>query len=348
MKIAFIIPSLANKGPIIVVYNLIKILNKKAELIDVYYFDEVESPLNFDCKVHRIDSRQTINFDMYDIIHSHTIRADYFVFKSKKNILSAKIVSTLHQDTIQSFKTKYNYFASFFLSHFWCYIHRQFDGIIAISESLNHRYSSLLSNKITTIHNGCFIEKKVIDPKFESIFQSFKDKGYKILCSYATITKDKGLSQVILSLKKLHEFGYIIIGDGPYISKLIKLVNEQNLSERVKFLPYTNTPYSYLKFVDVYMMPSYSEGFGLAMVEAALEKKSIVCSDIKSFHEIFSEKEVSFFKLNDSISLINATINAYSERSIKGELAYMKANLYFTSEVMAEKHVRYYNNLLNK
>jgi hypothetical protein len=44
------------------------------------------------------------------------------------------------------------------------------------------------------------------------------------------------------------------------------------------------------------MMPSYSEGFGLAMVEAALaQKKSIVVLELlPSLHEIFSENEVCF------------------------------------------------------
>ena len=98
--------------------------------------------------------------------------------------------------------------------------------------------------------------------------------------------------------------------------------------------------------MDIYMMPSYSEGFGLAMVEAALAKKSIVCSNLPSFHEIFTEREVSFFELDDKVSLIQAIENAYAEIDAKGNLASVRANQFFTAEIMAENHLRYYNMLL--
>ena len=51
MKVAFIIPSLRNLGPIIVVHNIVALLSKKKEIeIKVFYFDyfvEVLPP--FDC-----------------------------------------------------------------------------------------------------------------------------------------------------------------------------------------------------------------------------------------------------------------------------------------------------------
>ena len=41
MKIAYIIPSLANKGPILVVRDLCVELLKIGHFCDVYYFDEI-------------------------------------------------------------------------------------------------------------------------------------------------------------------------------------------------------------------------------------------------------------------------------------------------------------------
>lgn len=41
MRIAYILPSLVNTGPIIVVNNVVKNLIDKVDLIDIYYFDEV-------------------------------------------------------------------------------------------------------------------------------------------------------------------------------------------------------------------------------------------------------------------------------------------------------------------
>jgi glycosyltransferase involved in cell wall biosynthesis len=281
-------------------------------------------------------------------VHSHTLRADVYVYNWRKKIQRAKILSTIHQDTFKSFSMQYNSVMSFVLTHYWCYIQRRFDGVVSISNQIKNRYSSLLSNKITTIYNGCSIDNESINVEIEASIVSYKKKGYKILGSYAYITRGKGLSQVINILNLLPDYAFVLIGEGPYLAELKKSVERLNISDRVLFIPYMQAPYSYLQFMDIYMMPSYSEGFGLAMVEAALAKKSIVCSNIPSFHEIFNPREVCFFNLDNSDSLIESIKLAYLERDKFGELAYHKANMFFTAEKMADNHLLYYKKILDK
>ena len=97
MKIAFIIPSLTNKGPIIVVNTIIKNLIDKVDLIDLFYFDDKQD-LIFPCKTYQIKFNKPINFDNYDIIHSHGYRPDKYLSLWKKNIHKAKIITTIHSD----------------------------------------------------------------------------------------------------------------------------------------------------------------------------------------------------------------------------------------------------------
>jgi len=348
MKIAFILPSLINKGPIVVVYNIVKYLKDKVDLIDVYYFDEASSILNFDCNTHQINKSVPIDFDKFDIVHSHTLRADVYVYKWRKKIKKAKILTTIHQDTFSSFSIRYNSIISFVLTHYWCYVQRNFDGVISISNQLNNKYKKLLSNKVTTIYNGCSIESYNVNSELQSLIVEYKSKGFKILGTYAYITQGKGLSQVINILDSLTDYVFVIIGEGPYLENLKKSAEKLNVSDRILFLPYIQAPYSYLQYIDVYMMPSYSEGFGLAMVEAALAKKSIVCSNIPSFREIFESSEVCFFNLDNSDSLIQSIELAYDQRTSRGELACQKANKFFTAEKMADNHLLYYKKILNK
>ncbi|MEA9413122.1 glycosyltransferase family 4 protein [Flavobacterium sp. PL02] len=348
MKIAFILPALINKGPIIVAHSIVKYLKDKVDLIDVYYFDDNEKTLDFDCDIYHINKSVVIDFDKYDIIHSHTFRADLYVFKWRKKIMHAKIISTIHQDTFKSFSIQYNNVASYFLTHYWCFIHRQFDGVVSISNQIKDKYNKLLLNKITTIHNGCNIDNVNINKEIEDSIQLYKEKGYKILGSYAYITQGKGLLQVVKVLELLPDYVFVLIGQGPYLAKIKKNVEKLNLSDRVLFIPYIQAPYSYLKFFDIYMMPSYSEGFGLAMVEAALAQKSIVCSKLASFYEIFNDNEVCFFELDDSESLAQAIKLADIESQKRGKRAFDKANMFFTSQKMADNHLLYYRQISNK
>lgn len=347
MKIAYILPSLVNTGPIVVVNNVVKYLHPQVNLIDVYYFSEAPSTLNFDCNTIHINKSDAIDFDKYDIIHSHTLWADVYVYKNRKKIQRAKIISTIHQDTFTSFTIQFNRLASFFLGNYWCRIQQKFDGIVAISDQLKDRYSKLFKDRISTIYNGCNISgKEHIDEQIKNMISVYRERGFKILGSYALISKRKGLSQVIEALRFLPDYVYVIFGEGPYLNQLKKKTHDLNLGDRVLFLPYVKAPYSYLKFFDLYLMPSYSEGFGLAMVEAALAKKSIVCSNLPSFHEIFTSQEVSFFELDNPASLVKAIHEAYQEAEKKGEMAYIKATSSFTAEIMAQNHLRYYQKII--
>ena len=71
MKIAFIIPSLINEGPVIVTKDIIEGLINKVDLIDVYYFDERENAISFPCNTYKISFFEKIDFNKYDVVHTH-------------------------------------------------------------------------------------------------------------------------------------------------------------------------------------------------------------------------------------------------------------------------------------
>lgn len=346
MKIAFIIPSLRQTGPIIVVHSLCQKLIKLGIDIDVYYFDSIHE-MKFCCPVHQINFNEAIKFDDYDIIHSHCFRPDKYLYKWKSKIKKAKIVTTLHQDTYASFRYDYNPLFSYILTRYWCYIQSKFDGIISISNQLKNTYKKYFKNNITTIYNGVSINKpKIIDNNILKDIYSLKEKGYCILGTYAYVVKRKGLNQVLDALYQNSKYAFVIIGNGPEIENLKTIAHNKQISDRVLFIPHVNQPYLYLQDIDIYIMPSYSEGFGLAMVEAALVQKPIVCSNLPSFHEIFNQNEASFFELNNIDSLIHAIEITRNNIKSYSELAYNRAYNYFTDFIMAENHLNYYLKLI--
>ena len=81
MKIAYILPSLRNQGPIIVVKNIVDYLVEQGIEIDVFYFDDFPSAMYFNCPVEKITMKAPIDFEKYDIIHSHCLRPDMYVAK---------------------------------------------------------------------------------------------------------------------------------------------------------------------------------------------------------------------------------------------------------------------------
>jgi glycosyltransferase involved in cell wall biosynthesis len=348
MRIAYILPSLINQGPGIVVHSLIKELLQKNCLIDLYYFDDFDG-MSFDCPTYHISMKESIDFDKYDIIHSHCLRADIYVYRWQKTIKRAKTVTTLHQYTYKSLSFQYNIITAAIVTAYWCYVQRKFDKVVAISKQLADTYRFLLGHRIATIYNGISIDIETPNTEEEKTY--IKDiqhlrNTYKVLGTYAYITKRKGLSQIIHILPNMPDYAFVVIGEGPELTHLKQLAIKKGVSNRILFLPYLQKPYNYLHLFDVYMMTSYSEGFGLAMVEAAFAQKSIVCSDIPSFHEIFPTNEVVFFQLNDRVSLLTAISKAYQNREQQGRLAYKRVKDNFTDEIMANNYLNLYFELL--
>jgi glycosyltransferase involved in cell wall biosynthesis len=89
-------------------------------------------------------------------------------------------------------------------------------------------------------------------------------------------------------------------------------------------------------------MPSKSEGFGLALVEAVQQKVPVICSDIAVFKELFTEHEVTFFKSDDMTSLVNALKFVDSTTSDKSQLALERYQNNYTDILMAANYYKLY------
>jgi len=68
----------------------------------------------------------------------------------------------------------------------------------------------------------------------------------------------------------------------------------------------------------------------------------VICSDIEVFKELFNEEEVTFFKLDDTSSLIHALKTALKTGNIKADLAYTRYMNNYTDRLMAKRYFELY------
>ena len=101
------------------------------------------------------------------------------------------------------------------------------------------------------------------------------------------------------------------------------------------FLGFREEAHRLFPLVDIYAMTSRSEGFSLALVEAAMYGKRIVCADIPGMREKFSEEEVTYFDVDSPQELAEAVLTA-NEHPEKGERAKAVAEERFSTERMYE------------
>lgn len=94
----------------------------------------------------------------------------------------------------------------------------------------------------------------------------------------------KGHIYLIKAWEKVHELypnaALVITGEGRERYRLVKLVNELNIDESVFFLGARDDVPEILNMIDLFILPSLSEGLPISLLEAMCMEKVIIASNI--------------------------------------------------------------------
>jgi len=132
----------------------------------------------------------------------------------------------------------------------------------------------------------------------------------------------------------------VIIGDGPMRSLLEETVKRQDLSSYVLFLGFIPDAYRFLNIIDLFVLPSLSEGSPLSLIEAMATGKAIIASDIPSIREIVRHnKEAILVDPLDVEALKQAILLLHNNPDLRtklGRRARERAKLYDVSKVYGQ------------
>ena len=134
------------------------------------------------------------------------------------------------------------------------------------------------------------------------------------------LTKDKGINELLTAFKKLNEkysnIYLMLIGRPEMETSLdMKLFDWAKESDNVIFTGYTNVVEKYLSAMDVYILPSYREGFGMGVIEAEAMGVPVIVTDIPGPVDAMIENETGLVveKKNDKM-LSEAMETLYNDR----------------------------------
>ena len=214
MNIAYIIPKRINAGPILVVQELVKQMILHGHSCIVFYFDEGQE-INFLCPTKKISFSQRIDFNSYDIIHTHGLRPDLYIFLHKPINCKAKCITTLHNYVIPDFSYQYNKFIAYTIGNLWMICLTRHNKIVTLSKDAMQYYKKRFSTKkLTYAYNtrSISLSSSIAEEEKKEILDF---KGDSILIGVnAALTDRKGVDQIIKALKKLPNYKLIIIGEG--------------------------------------------------------------------------------------------------------------------------------------
>lgn len=167
------------------------------------------------------------------------------------------------------------------------------------------------------------------------------------------ITKEKGINELFAASKKLievYEDVYLLLVGPVEKSDSVDadLYQWSQEEQRVIYIGYTNQVERYLAASDIYVLPSYREGFGSAIVEAEAMGVPVIVTDIPGPTEAMMKNSTGLVvKKCDAAELHSAMEKLYLSEELRAEMG--RSGLEFVSNRFEQKTLfeKIYNDRLD-
>jgi L-malate glycosyltransferase len=185
--------------------------------------------------------------------------------------------------------------------HRWLY--GKLDGMIAITEKLRREIVERVPIAPERVHR-LYYGVPAAPPRDEAWIEDFlslSEPGDFNIGVFSRFEFQKGQHTVVESLRKLRESGIPVklylggnVADEKYFDALKATVREQRLEDAVAFKGFMKEPMRAMQAVDVYVLPSRAEAFGLVLAEAMRCGTAVIGTNAGGVPEIIEHGRTGF------------------------------------------------------
>lgn len=129
-----------------------------------------------------------------------------------------------------------------------------------------------------------------------------------VIGSVGRLDAMKGHDILLRAVAQLDGVRVVILGEGGQRTDLEKLADELKVSNRLDLRGWVDNPRAYLPQFDIFAMPSRSEGFPLAIVEAMLAARPVVATRVGSVAEAVTDGETGLLVNKDDVAGLTAAL----------------------------------------
>ena len=165
------------------------------------------------------------------------------------------------------------------------------NAVTTVSESLKEDTIKhfAIERPINVIPNFIQLEEKIQDVAFNELRTKYAKSGQKIICHVSNFRPVKRVEDVILTFNEIQkqvDSKLILVGDGPDRNAAEKLSRELGLMDHVIFFGKVRDTNHILEFSDLFLLPSETESFGLAALEAMAAGVPVISSNTGGIPEV--------------------------------------------------------------
>ncbi len=278
-----------------------------------------------------------------DLLHAHElIPAFYAALALILSRSPAKLVYHRHHNRTLGMKLKF----------FDLIASMRATKIVAVSKAMSevavveHPYAR---NKVTFLHNGIDVDHDIQG----SGAPELPDQGARILL-VARLRPEKGhyvaLNAIERVQARLPKTTIAFAGTGALEAELRQEVTSRNLTKTVLFLGHVDDVAGLLRQVEMVIVPSLSEPFGLVAIEAMAAERLVIASRVGGLEEIIEHGRSGVLVKPSDPEELAAQISYYlenpDERRCLAANGYQRYLERFTSEKMARNYLALYEDML--
>ncbi len=262
-----------------------------------------------------------------EVLHVHyAIPHAYAAYMAKKILqdqgIKIPIVTTLHGTdiTLVGSHPFYKSAVEFSINHSDC--------VTSVSESLRQDTLDLfnITNEIKVIPNFVDLSKHLNHSEEckRSVIAQPHEKIISHVSNFRPLKRVLDVVKVFEKILKELPAKLIMVGEGPDKEAAINYCLNQGISDSVKFIGKSNQVFEVLCYSDLFVLPSETESFGLAALEAMMMEVPVISSNTGGLSEVNIEGKTGYlFEVGDVDGMAKKSIELLRNDQL---LAILKKN----------------------
>ncbi len=285
------------------------------------------------------------------IIHTHLIQADICGFVAGKIAGVPVIISTKHNP--DKFRKRFSicvWLDGIFSNHS--------DRVIAVSYAVKDfliKWEKISKDRFTVIHNGVDLREFNVDTDIPAKKRELGiSLSSQVIGSVGRLDHQKGhmffLKAIPKILEDVPDVKFVFVGDGPLRNKLEETSRELKVNQNIIFTGVRHDIPEILSIMDVFVLPSIFEGFGIVLLEAMAMGKPIVASRVGGIPEIVNDGLTGVLVEPANPSAIASSVVKLLKKTVEakriGNAGRAEVERKFTADAMARKIEGVYDEIL--
>lgn len=192
--------------------------------------------------------------------------------------------------------------------------------------------------------------------KFRKSFSNFRNVRQKlnipleafVFIYLGRLCTDKGVLDLAQAFSQISDSNAYLIyvgKDEEGLTQKIKFINKDKL-EMIRFAEFTNSPQAYLSASNVLCLPSYREGFGTVIIEAAAMGVPAIASNIYGISDAIISNRTGILHKQKNIQSILNCLNVFLSEPLKSKRLGINARKrvikYFDADLISYYWLNFY------